>query len=95
MSCLQLSDQVPVAQEVEAPLKHSFPERFNQGFASELDAFADTLLLKKPWPVTSDDCVRVQKVADAARVSCELDQVVEVSYDDETNDGVLDAATSG
>jgi len=61
-------------------LKHSFPQRFEQAFASELDAFADTLLLKVPWPVTADDCIHVQKVADAARLSCELDEVVSISY---------------
>ena len=61
-------------------LKHSFPQRFEQGFASELDAFADTLLLKQPWPVTANDCIRVQRVADAARLSCELDEAILISY---------------
>mmetsp|Transcript_14592 Transcript_14592/g.33747 ORF Transcript_14592/g.33747 Transcript_14592/m.33747 type:complete len:109 (-) Transcript_14592:207-533(-) len=61
-------------------LKHSFPQRFQQGFEAELDAFADTILIKKPWPVTAENCARVQKVADAARHSCELKEAVTISY---------------
>jgi myo-inositol 2-dehydrogenase/D-chiro-inositol 1-dehydrogenase len=62
-------------------LKHSFPQRFNQAFASELDTFCSTLLLGTPWPVTADQCVRVQKVADAARLSCDEDRVVQMKCD--------------
>lgn len=65
----------------QAKLKHSFPQRFNQAFASELDAFADTLLLGSPWPVTADDCIAVQKVADAAKLSCEEDRVVQITHE--------------
>ena len=57
-------------------LKHSFPQRFQQAFASELDAFADVILLGKKWPVRAEDCIAVQRVADAARKSCEIDSVV-------------------
>jgi len=57
-------------------LKHSFPERFHDSFGAELDAFCDTLLLDRPWPITADDCLRAQRVADAAQRSCELGQVV-------------------
>uniref|UniRef100_A0A7S2RZX5 Gfo/Idh/MocA-like oxidoreductase N-terminal domain-containing protein n=1 Tax=Eucampia antarctica TaxID=49252 RepID=A0A7S2RZX5_9STRA len=60
----------------QAKLKHSFPERYQQAFASELDAFADVILLGNKWPVRADDCIAVQKVADAARKSCEIDKVV-------------------
>ena len=63
----------------KSKLKHSFPQRFNQAFASELDAFANTLLLDTPWPVTADQCVRVQRVADAAKLSCDADRVVQIS----------------
>mmetsp|Transcript_2015 Transcript_2015/g.2964 ORF Transcript_2015/g.2964 Transcript_2015/m.2964 type:complete len:355 (+) Transcript_2015:297-1361(+) len=66
----------------QSVLQHSFPQRFQQAFANELDAFADTLLLdNKPWPITASDCIRVQKVADAARLSIELDQPVSVTYE--------------
>lgn len=57
-------------------LKHSFPERFNQGFNSELEAFADSILLDKEWPVTRRDCINVQRVADAAKKSSEENRVV-------------------
>lgn len=63
-------------------LKHSFPQRFNQAFASELDAFANTLLLDAHWPVTADQCVRVQRVADAAKLSCDEDRVVEITEEE-------------
>ena len=56
--------------------QHSFPQRFETAFGKELDAFADTLLLGKPWSVTEDDCIAVQRVCDAALESCESGQVV-------------------
>ena len=59
-------------------LKNSFPERFQQAFAAELDAFADTILLDSPWIVTKEDCVAVQKVADAAKKACETNKIVTV-----------------
>ena len=55
---------------------HSFPQRFEAAFGQELDAFADTLLLGKPWPVLVKDCVAVQRVCDAALESCESGNVV-------------------
>jgi myo-inositol 2-dehydrogenase/D-chiro-inositol 1-dehydrogenase len=62
-----------------AKLKHSFPQRFEQAFGSELDAFCSTLL-GKPWPITAEQCIKVQKVADAAQLSCETNQVVGIDY---------------
>jgi myo-inositol 2-dehydrogenase/D-chiro-inositol 1-dehydrogenase len=59
-------------------LRHSFPERFNQAFALELDSFADTVLEGKPWPVTREQCIRAQRVADAARLSAETGNVIKV-----------------
>jgi len=59
-------------------LKNSFPERFQQAFTAELDAFADTILLDSPWIVTKEDCVAVQKVADAAKKACEMNKIVTV-----------------
>lgn len=60
-------------------LKYSFPQRFNAAFASELNAFADTVLLEKPWPVTATDCIAVQQVSDAARESCDSQQIVQLA----------------
>lgn len=62
-------------------LQHSFPQRFEQAFASEMNAFADTLLNDTPWPITAEQCIKVQKVADAARQSCLEGQLVTVEYD--------------
>jgi myo-inositol 2-dehydrogenase/D-chiro-inositol 1-dehydrogenase len=60
----------------QARLQHSFPERFHHAFGLELDAFADTVLHDKAWPVSPDQCIHVQKVADAARLSCEIGTIV-------------------
>lgn len=70
-----LSDKDGVHQ---SRLKHSFPQRFHSAFTAELDAFADCLLLDTPWPITAKDCINVQRVADAARESCEHNKVVEL-----------------
>lgn len=66
---------------LHSKLKHSFPQRFRQAFATELDAFCSTVLLDTPWPVTADDCIRVQRVADAAKLSCEEDRVVKICHE--------------
>jgi len=61
---------------LQPKLKHSFPQRFNEAFHAELDAFADTILFDKEWPISREDCINVQKVADAAKRSCEENRVV-------------------
>ena len=63
-------------------LQHSFPQRFHQAFEKEMNAFYDTIMLGTKWPVTGHDCVQVQRVADAAKLSMELDQMVQVAHDD-------------
>ena len=73
----------------ESKLKHSFPQRFQQAFTSEMDAFCDTLLLSTKWPVTADDCIRVQKVTDAASLSIERDQPVELMHQETVASAVL------
>lgn len=68
-------------------LQHSFPQRFEKAFALELDTFANVVLLQQEqndngsscrWPVTAEQCIHVQKVADAARLSCETGEVVRI-----------------
>lgn len=56
--------------------KHSFPQRFHQAFSTEMEAFADLLLLGNPWPITAHDCISVQKVSDGARLSYQTNAVV-------------------
>lgn len=62
----------------QACLQHSFPERFHNAFGLELDAFADTILDGVRYPVSSEECVHVQKVADAALLSCQTGTVIEL-----------------
>ena len=63
-----------------ARLQYSFPQRFQQAFGLELDAFADTLLIDgATWPVTAQQCVNVQRCADAARQSCETGRIVDLN----------------
>jgi len=74
-------------------LAHSFPQRFEQAFANELHVFADVVLneMEKQedigskindckWPIAAEQCIRVQKVADAARRSCQEGRLVEIDY---------------
>ena len=46
-----------------ATLKHSFPQRFAQAFAAEVEAFAEVVLDGATWPVSERDCVIVQTIA--------------------------------
>lgn len=62
----------------QSRLQNSFPERFKEAFSRELDTFAGTILDGKPWPVTAEQCIRVQRVADAARISAETGTVVSI-----------------
>lgn len=55
---------------------HSFPQRFEKAFGIEMDFFAAVLLGKQTWPITVDDCIRVQVIADAAQESCRTGQLV-------------------
>ena len=61
-------------------LQYSFPQRFELAFSNELDLFADVLLSADDevveWPVKEEDCIAVQRICDAALVSCESGEVV-------------------
>ena len=58
-----------------ARLTHSFPQRFEQAFGAELQAFAD-VLEGEAWPVSAAQCIAVQRVADAAAKSAAMGCVV-------------------
>lgn len=59
-------------------LAHSFPQRFGQAFAKEMDEFADVMEGKKEWEVTQEDCIHVQNVAGAAGISYKEGRRVDV-----------------
>jgi len=63
---------------LQPKLKHSFPQRFDQAFNAELDAFADTILFENAWPISREDCVKVQNIADAAKLSSQENRVVDL-----------------
>lgn len=69
-----------------ANLKHSFPQRFHQAYKAELDAFADTILNGESWPITSKDCIAVQKIAEAALLSSKTKNVVNIDFQDDYNE---------
>ncbi|KAG7350488.1 myo-inositol 2-dehydrogenase [Nitzschia inconspicua] len=59
-------------------LKNSYDSRFREAFVNELNAFVDTVLEQKPWPVAKEDVIIVQQVASAAKESLETDRVVQL-----------------
>jgi len=58
--------------------KPGFASRFGEAFAAEMDAFADSILDGAEWPITAEDCIAAQKMADAAIVSCREGRAVEL-----------------
>merc|ERR1712232_157912 len=78
----------------QAKYKLSFPQRFQQAYKAELDAFADTILHKSPWPILQRDCMAVQKIAEAALRSSKTHQVVFLENDD-LEDHVEDVMSYG
>lgn len=62
---------------LKSKYQHSFPQRFEQAFANEMDAFADLMRGEtSEWPISQEDCMRVQGVADAAQESASTGAVV-------------------
>ena len=59
-------------------LQHSFPQRFQLAFQRELDAFCNVVLKDEEWPVTVEQCIRVQQIVDAARESSETGHAVKI-----------------
>ena len=62
----------------QSRLKHSFPDRFNAAFCKEIDSFADCIVTESQWPISREDCIATQKIADAARKSADTKQVVKL-----------------
>lgn len=62
----------------QARLKHSFPERYDEAFAAEIELFTDGILDNVAWPISEKDCIAAQKIADAAKRSAELHEVIKL-----------------
>lgn len=64
---------------IQSPLlKHSFPQRFQEAFQSEIDVFVQTCLGKTKWPITEQNCVTAQVIAAAAARSADLGEPVQL-----------------
>lgn len=78
-----------------ARLEHSFPERFQEAFRSELETFADVILEGAAWPVSIEQCIAVQKIADAAKLSAETGEVVPIEHGSHLIGGTDRVAAAG
>lgn len=50
-------------------LKYSFPERFQEAFAKEVNTFAQVACFGEVWPISMFDCINVQSAVHAAAKS--------------------------
>jgi myo-inositol 2-dehydrogenase/D-chiro-inositol 1-dehydrogenase len=76
----QNGSQIGTAKGInEARYKESFPQRFNEGFRLELEKFGEVLRGESEWPISQDDCMKVQMIADAAGKSAKEGRVVMMS----------------
>jgi len=62
------------------PFLYSFPQRYSETYALELDHFANVVEGKEPPRLSHADVRAVAIVADAAEKSCELAQKVQIVY---------------
>ena len=67
------SQEVTDARE---PLLNFFLERYQQAYKSELDAYIDALVHKKPMPITVQDGLKALQLADAAVESVKTGRAV-------------------
>lgn len=65
--------------EHHSRLRDSFAQRFKDAYANEMDAFCDTILNETPWSISEGDVVAVQKIAMAAKLSCESGEMVRLN----------------
>jgi len=62
------------------PFCYSFPQRYVEAYAKELDHFVDVMLGKVKPKLTHEDARAVAIIADAAEESCKLGQPVKIKY---------------
>lgn len=70
---LQLHTQDGMRQ---APVQYSFPQRYKDAYAREMEIFGQGILNQKPYNVTKDECVLAHLIADAAHQSAITGAVV-------------------
>ena len=64
------------ATDAREPLLNFFLERYQQAYKSELDAYIDALVHKKPMPITVQDGLKALQLADAAVESVKTGRAV-------------------
>lgn len=64
------------ATDAREPLLNFFLERYQQAYKSELDAYIDALVHKKPMPTTVQDGLKAMQLADAAVESVKTGRAV-------------------
>lgn len=64
------------ATDAREPLLNFFLERYQQAYKSELDAYIDALVHKKPMPITVQDGLKALQLADAALESVKTGRAV-------------------
>lgn len=64
--------------DAREPLLNFFLERYQQAYKSELDAYIDALVNKKPLPTTVQDGLKALKLADAALESVATGRTVKL-----------------
>ena len=62
--------------DAREPLLNFFLERYQQAYKSELDAYIDALVHKKPMPTTVQDGLKALQLADAAVESVKTGRAV-------------------
>ena len=62
------------------PNYYSFPQRYKETYATELEHFVDMILHGVPPKVTGEDCIKTAIIADTAHESCKLGVPIKIDY---------------
>jgi myo-inositol 2-dehydrogenase / D-chiro-inositol 1-dehydrogenase len=62
------------------PNFYSFPQRYKDTYATELEHFVDMILHGVPPKVTGEDCIKTAIIADTAHESCKLGVPIKIDY---------------
>ncbi|KAF0312832.1 putative oxidoreductase YrbE [Amphibalanus amphitrite] len=67
--------------ETAVPFYFSFPSRYSESYANELDSFLDYVQGKIPLPIRPEDSLRVSQIASACEESLRTRAFVELDYE--------------